>query len=200
MSRHSPINASSRSSSRSQYTPQSGDGFSVPMRRMDNSMLIHGSRRELSSPYDGSETPVLHTGHVTEQPLRRGQSLSKGNARDSIGQTFSVKATHSQHDSHLFESLKDSMNKLIAYQQETRNMLDEQDEFIAKYLARRHKTKAHQAILENNLLAAGLHLALTNIEPSHSVEECSIPQIDYSVPEGKEQMILIKDPEFSELS
>ena len=63
------------------------------------------------------------------------------------------------------------MNKLIAYQQETRNMLDEQNDFIAKYLARRHETKACQAILENNLLAASHHPALTDIEPSHSVEE-----------------------------
>src|ERR1700677_2328133 len=114
MSRHTPTNASHRSSLQYEHVSLSNDGLNPIMRRMDESMIYKG---DSPNPYSNFETPVIPTGHVTEHMPQGGRSPPMEQTPLSQGQQSSNKSSPSSRISQRQDMLKATIKRLVAYLQ-----------------------------------------------------------------------------------
>ena len=145
MSRHTPTNVSHCSLSQYEHISLSGDGLNSIMHRMDESMIYKGDSPNF---YSNFETPVIPTGHVTKHMPWGGRSPPMEQTPLSQGQMSSNKSSPNSRISQWQETLKATIQKLIVYSQTTKNLVDEQEEFINRFLAHRNEVKERQDVLD----------------------------------------------------
>ena len=145
MLRHTLTNASHHSSLQYKHVSQSGDGFNSIMHCMDESMIYKG---DSPNPYSNFEMPVIPTGHVTERMSRGGRSPPMEQTPLSQGRRSSDKSSPNFRISQRQETLKATIKRLVACLQTTKNLVNEQEEFINRFLARRNEVKERQDILD----------------------------------------------------